>query len=213
MKKMVVGIVATLSLFTFGKVADVQQARPSVRAVRNSRTGVMPSGAQEYLPRAAKQMRKDSSQGDRHTLFMFGIWTPVQVPGAHFDVDGLRLGLYGTCHDLFGIDFGVAGVVENRVMGLRVNVANVSLGDGLGLDIAVANLVAEDYKGIQIAGFNATETGHLAQIGLINHAVDVRGFQIGIVNYADLLKGIQIGLVNVISGSNVPFMPILNCYW
>lgn len=213
MKKMVVGIAAALSLFAFGKIADVQQARPSVRTVRNSGTGVMPAGAQERLPRVAKQMRKDSSQGDGYTPFMFGIWTPVQVPWSQFDVGGLRLGLYSTCHDLFGIDVGVAGVVENRSMGLRVNVANVSLGDGLGLDIAVANLVAEDYKGFQVGGFNASETGDLVQIGLINRTVDVRGLQIGVVNYADHLKGIQVGLMNVISGSDLPFLPIVNCYW
>lgn len=213
MKKIVVGIAAALSLFAFGKVADVQQTRPSVRAVRNSGTGVMPADAQERLPRVAKQMRKDSSRGEGFTPFMFGIWTPVQVPWSQFDVGGLRIDLYGTCHDLFGIDAGVVGVVENRAMGLRVNVANVSFGDGLGLDIAVANLVAEDYKGVLIGGFNASETGHLTQIGLINCAVDVRGMQIGVINYADHLKGVQVGLVNVISGSDFPFLPIVNCYW
>ena len=33
------------------------------------------------------------------------------------------------------------------------------------------------------------------------------------INTANRMQGVQIGLVNVISNSNVPFFPIINCFF
>ena len=48
------------------------------------------------------------------------------------------------------------------------------------------------------------------QIGIWNDVYEFSGLQLGVVNIADRAHGVQIGVVNVISGDDIPFLPIFN---
>lgn len=48
------------------------------------------------------------------------------------------------------------------------------------------------------------------QIGIWNDVHEFSGLQIGGINVADRAYGIQIGFINVISGDDIPFLPVVN---
>lgn len=194
--------------------ATVREVRPGVRPVYNSGTGVMPKGAQEAMPKAQRQLDRDNTVGVGFWPVQFSLVTPVQFPPADYDIGGLRLSLlYGTCCNFDGLDLGLVGVSENHANGWLADVVNIAYGDGLGLHTGVVNYLGGDFKGWQIGAANWIGSGDSLQIGAFNGAYDMQGVQIGVINTVQRMRGVQIGLVNIISNSDVPFMPIFNCYF
>ena len=214
MKRLMIGMLLLASASAFAAVATVQQVEPGVRPVYNSGTGVMPAGAQEAIPRASRQLQKDSLVGIGFAPGMFGFFTPLQAPGPDYDVGGIRLNLfYGTCCNFDGLDIGFVGVSKNHANGWLFNVVSVAYGDGLGLHTGGVNYLSGDFKGLQFGIANWIDSGDVFQIGIYNGAYDVQGLQIGVINTADKMQGLQIGVVNIISNSDVSFFPVLNCYF
>ena len=51
------------------------------------------------------------------------------------------------------------------------------------------------------------------QVGVVNVTENFRGWQLGVVNYTHKMYGVQLGVVNVIKDNDVPFLPVINCYF
>ena len=214
MKKLMTCAVALAAICASAAVATVRQMEPGVRPVYNSGTGVMPRGAQEAMPRASRQIAKDSRVGVGFSPAMFGFFTPLQAPGPDFDVGGLRLNLfYGTCCNFDGLDLGFVGVSENHANGWLINIVSYAHGDGLGLNTGIVNYYGGDFKGMQVGVANWIDSGEAFQVGVYNGARDVQGLQIGVINTANKMQGVQIGVANVISNSDLSFFPIINAYF
>jgi hypothetical protein len=155
-----------------------------------------------------------------YTPFMFSIVTPLQVPSSNFDVGGLRINaIYGECQNFDGFDISTVGRARGHGNGLQVALlANIVDGDGLGLQIAPVNYVSGSYDGWQIGAVNygaanPQSTAQALQIGFFNGSDFIKGCQIGVINIAREMIGFQIGVVNVIQNKEVPFLPIINCYF
>ncbi len=150
-----------------------------------------------------------------YTPFMLSFVTPLQVPPRDFNVGGLRINLvYGECHDFDGFDISTVGRATGHGNGLQAALlANVVDGDGFGLQVAPVNYVKGEYAGFQTGVANYTEKGKALQIGFYNGAEHIEGLQLGVINTTRTMIGIQIGLVNVIQDNDVPFLPIINCYF
>ncbi len=196
-------------------VAVVQEVKPGVRPVYNSGTGVMPHGAQEAMPKAARQLAKDGMRGAGWTPAMFSVVTPLQFPGPDYDVGGLRCNLfYGECVNFDGFDFGLVGVARNHANGWLANLAaNIAGGDGIGLNTGIVNWYGGDFKGMQFGIANWAESGDFWQVGFYNGSGDAQGFQLGVINTAGMMQGLQIGLVNIIGHCDLPFLPIVNWHY
>lgn len=129
------------------------------------------------------------------------------------DVYGLRLGIpYSTVQSkVCGLDVGFWGECDDA----RVFAAEV-----------LYNRVGNTFAGIQIGCYNTIKQGlnFSWQIGLVNDACCIQGFQTGLVNMAKFMQGLQIGLLNVaddaygiqiglvnyIKASSVTCMPVIN---
>jgi hypothetical protein len=156
------------------------------------------------------------AQSDRaYTPFMLSFVTPLQVPPRDFDVGGLRINLiYGECHDFDGLDISTVGRATGHANGLQAALlGNVVDGDGFGMQVACVNYVKGEYAGLQVGVANYIEKAKALQIGVYNGAEHVEGMQIGLINTTRTMIGIQIGVVNVIQDNDVPFLPIINCYF
>ena len=214
MKRLMIGALLFASASACAAVATVQQIEPGVRPVYNSGTGVMPTGAQEAMPKASRQLAKDNRIGVGFTPFMLGLFTPVQIPGPDYDVGGLRLNLpFSTCCNFDGLDVGIVGVSQNHANGWLVNVVSYAAGDGLGLHTGGVNYLSGDFKGLQVGLVNWIDSGDAFQIGLYNGAYDMQGLQIGVINTANKMQGLQIGVANIISNSDLSFFPFINGYF
>jgi hypothetical protein len=156
-----------------------------------------------------------AAQERAYTPFMLSFVTPLQVPSRDFDVGGLRLNLvYGECHDFDGFDISTVGRATGHGNGLQTALlANIVDGDGFGLQVAPVNYVKGEYAGLQIGVANYIEKAKAFQIGFYNGAQHIEGCQIGVINTTRTMIGVQIGVVNVIQDNDVPFLPIINCYF
>ena len=70
-----------------------------------------------------------------------------------------------------------------------------------------------DVKGLQTGIYNWVEDFDGWQIGIINATDKFRGLQLGVINVTRKMYGMQIGVVNVIEDNDIPFLPIINCYF
>ena len=155
-------------------------------------------------------------QDRAYTPLMLSFVTPFQVPFRDFDVGGLRISaIYGECHDFDGLDLGFVGRATGHANGLQSCAVNIVDGDGMGLQGNwIVGFVKGEYKGLQIGGVNYAEKMRGGQIGLLYNGADhVEGCQIGLINTTRTMIGVQIGLINVIQDNDVPFLPIINCYF
>jgi len=150
-----------------------------------------------------------------YTPFMLSIADPIQVPTHDFDVGGLRIPIiYGQSHDFDGLDVGLVGRATGHGNGLQTCAVNIVDGDGMGLQANwLAGYVAGEYLGFQAGTVNYAEKAQALQIGFYNGAGFIKGCQIGVINIAREMIGVQIGVVNVIQNKDVPFIPIINCYF
>lgn len=168
-----------------------------------------------------------------------GLCAPVQIPFAHSDVYGLRLGgFYGAHAEVVGLDVSFVGAQENLVgvqlaavglahfsaTGLQVALATVDMtftgvqvaalnwnnADSLGVQFAVANANQSDFTGWAAGALNASLNFTGFQLGVFNLADDLTGFQLGVVNATQRLNGLQVGLLNLICESKLPIMVIAN---
>jgi len=154
-------------------------------------------------------------QGAGYTPFMLSIVTPLQVPPRDFDVGGLRLNLiYGECTNFDGLDIGLVGRAVGHGNGIFVNgLATIVDGDSLGLQFGLVNFVKGNFGGLQVGAVNYCTAGQAFQFGVYNGADHIEGFQCGVINMTRTMIGLQIGLINVIQNNDVPFLPIINCYF
>ena len=115
------------------------------------------------------------------TPLMVSLVTPVQAPDSEMDVAGLRLDfIYGRAHGFKGLDLGVV---------------NHTAGDFYGVALGGANLVNDEFCGAQLGLLNWNDNGNRAWAQMSY------GAQIGVVNYADMICGYQGGLVNISESS------------
>ena len=167
--------------------------------------------AQETIPSEDRQLQTETPVGANVAPAMFGIFTPLQIPGSDSDVGGFRLNLlYGTCCSFRGLDIGCVGVSKDHANGCLIKLVNIAYGDGLGLHAGGVNYLSGDFNGLQLGLFNWTDSGEAFQFGLFNGAYDMLGLQFGMINVTDKMLGVQIGLVNIIYYSNLSFFPIIN---
>ncbi len=128
----------------------------------------------------------------------------------YIDIVGLRMSIWGKCHDLTGLDLSIGGEAQNAY-GLQLALIRNKVNDrAAALQLSIFSNSAPHMTGVQIAAVNDSVIAKGLQLGLINSSSDVRGLQIGLINSTDIIYGYQIGLINVIKGSAVPFFPILN---
>ena len=128
-----------------------------------------------------------SLRAEADGYFMLSVFSPGQLPTPSSTIHGGRLSLiYGECHELYGLDLGVAGGVREYMAGAQLN--------------AIWNGVGTDMAGVQIGLVNTAE-GYLA------------GCQIGLVNVTDSLYGCQIGLLNFATSRDWSFWPFINIGW
>lgn len=211
MKMMAMAAAVAVAATASAAVATVQEAGRGARSVTNSGTGVMPAGAQEAMPRTARQIEKNGMAGVGTVPFMFAVVPDLQFPSRDFDVGGLKLNLLcGECVNLDGLDFGLAGIARNHANGWMFNAVNVAYGDGVGLGTGAVNWVGGDFRGCQIGFANWADSGDVFQFGFYNGVRDAQGFQFGLINTADRLQGLQIGFVNIIAIADMSFFPFVN---
>lgn len=180
-------------------------------------TNLTRPGAPEARERYHTTARVDTPaiQGAGYTPFMLSFVSPLQVPPRDFDVGGLRLSIiYGECVNFDGLDIGLVGRAIDHGNGLFINgLATIVDGDSLGWQIAPVNYVKGNFSGLQIGAVNYCTSGQALQFGFYNGADHIEGFQCGVINMTRTMIGLQIGLINVIQNNDVPFLPIINCYF
>lgn len=154
-------------------------------------------------------------EGSGYTPFMLSLVSPLQVPPRDFDVGGLRLNLiYGECVNFDGLDLGLVGRSVGHGNGLLINgLANIVDGDSLALQLGCVNYVKGNFSGMQVGLVNFCTAGQAFQLGFYNGADHVEGLQLGVINMTRTMIGVQIGLINVIQNNDVPFLPLINCYF
>ncbi len=128
----------------------------------------------------------------------------------YIDIIGLRMSVWGKCHDLTGLDLSIGAEAQN-MYGMQLSLIRNKVNDrAAAFQLALCSNSAPHMTGFQLAAVNDAVIMKGLQLGLVNASSDVRGLQIGLVNATDIIYGYQIGLINVIKGSAVPFMPIIN---
>lgn len=70
-----------------------------------------------------------------------------------------------------------------------------------------------DVNGLQIGIGNCVENFGGWQIGIVNTTDVFSGLQLGLINVTRKMYGVQVGVVNVIQDNDIPFLPIINCYF
>ena len=133
--------------------------------------------------------------------FMLSVFSPGQLPAPSSTIYGGRLSLiYGDCHELYGVDFGVTGSVREHMDGAQLNLFWNGVGtDMAGFQLGVANTVEGYFAGLQL--------------GLVSVADELYGCQIGLVNVTTHLYGCQIGLLNFATDREWTFWPFINIGW
>ena len=128
-----------------------------------------------------------SLRADADGYLMLSVFSPGELPTPSSSIYGGRLSLiYGECHELYGLDLGVAGYMRERLCGAQLN----AVWNGVGTDVAGC------------------------QLGLVNTAEgDAAGLQLGLVNVADHLYGCQLGLVNIVTDRACTVWPFINIGW
>jgi len=196
-----------------------QQIRAGYLSNENSvpMRNVTRPGNPEARDRYRTTARADTEviHGDGYTPFMLSFVSPLQVPPRDFDVGGLRLSIiYGECVNFDGIDIGLVGRAVGHGNGLFLNgLATIIDGDSIGLQFGLVNYVSGNFGGLQAGLINYSTAGQAFQFGFYNGADHIEGFQCGVINMTRTMIGLQIGLINVIQNNDVPFMPIINCYF
>ena len=142
-----------------------------------------------------------SLRADADGYFMLSVFSPGQLPPPSSTIYGGRLSLvYGDCHELYGVDFGAAGSVRERMIGAQFNLFWNGVGtDMAGLQIGVANTVEGYFAGLQL--------------GLVSVVDELYGCQIGLVNVTTHLYGCQLGLLNFSTDRAWTFWPFINIGW
>ena len=180
---------------------------------------------------AGAQRESEFASSGSWTPFAISLLPPVQVPGADWDVTGLRVGILAARHHnvLFLSAIGLVDLATGDVNGIEVaglcnhigrssgafqvaGVLNSVDGDFVGVQVAgVYNAVNAEAAGMSVAAFNRAETMEGLQVGLFNRARALSGVQIGVVNLVeDGSECIQLGLVNVMRDGIYPVMPVMN---
>jgi hypothetical protein len=135
-----------------------------------------------------------------------GVTKPIQlalVPSLQLvpeneSISGLRLNIYGSNRNVFGVDIGLMHETKE---------------DFKGVAFGLLNFVHGDARGLQLGGIYSSADKRMSglQVGMVNRTPSMHGLQIGLANFADDMTGIQIGLWNEIKNKpswNV--VPIIN---
>lgn len=125
------------------------------------------------------------------TPAMVSLVTPVQAPSCSHDVTGFRLSLiYGDCAEFTGLDLGLAQHASGDFTGLALGGVNIAGGRTVGGQVGLVNWSCDadpEWRQISKGG----------QLGLLNYAGSLCGYQGGLVNAAGTtFVGHQHGLVN-----------------
>lgn len=164
--------------------------------------------------------------------FQFGFFAPdLQLVDASENVSGLRINIvYGQNADVSGADLGIvnsttgdfvgfgwapgANVVDGSATGVQWSwIYSHTAGEFTGWQSGlIARIGGADSAGFQSGWINLVEADFTGlQLGLVNHAANVKGVQLGLVNITHRLHGIQIGLINYAENSDVyKVLPIVN---
>jgi hypothetical protein len=123
---------------------------------------------------------------------------PVELVNQDYSINGLRLNIYGSNKNVFGVDIGLM---------------HETTADFHGVAFGLLSFVHGDVRGLQFDGIYSGVDKRMSglQLGIVNHAGDMHGLQIGLANFADDATGIQIGLWNEIkSKESWSVIPIIN---
>ncbi len=121
-------------------------------------------------------------------------------------VKGLQMGGIANFHQGESVGAQAAGIAnfnEDKFQGLQLaGISNISGGKMDGLQAAgISNITRGNVYGWQLAGISNIATGKIsgAQVGLINYAKSVHGFQLGLINVTDKVeKGAVLGLFSYV---------------
>ena len=118
-------------------------------------------------------------------------------------VYGVEAGTFAYRHDIWGLDFELAGNFQDNVTGGQFS--------------GLANITTEQSYGLTFAfgGNIATKKAYGCQAAVVfNMAEELHGAQIAFVNYArECPWGFQIGLINIIMDNKIKVLPIVNGYF
>ena len=103
----------------------------------------------------------------------------------------------------------VASASPNRDTGKTVTPLSINICTPIGLPWGTN----WDVCGFQVGVYNQVDDFTGWQIGVFNVTGYFCGWQVGAINVTDKMYGIQIGFINVIKDNDVPFLPIINCYF
>jgi hypothetical protein len=123
---------------------------------------------------------------------------PIELVNQDYSVGGLRLNIYGSNKNVFGVDIGLMHETQNEFHGVA---------------FGLLSFVHGDVRGLQLDGIYSGTDKRMSglQVGIVNRAGDLHGLQIGLANFADDATGIQIGLWNEIkSKESWSVIPIIN---
>ncbi len=156
-----------------------------------------------------------SLRADADGYFMLSVFSPGQLPAPSSTIYGGRLSLiYGDCHELYGVDFGITGSVREHMDGAQFNLFWNGIGtDMAGFQLGVANTVEGYFAGWQLGLVNVSDELYGCQLGLVDVASAVYGCQLGLVNVTTHLYGCQLGLLNFSTDRAWTFWPFINIGW
>lgn len=123
--------------------------------------------------------------------------------GAGADVTGIAIGGLGVGvgGEATGLVVGGAGAGISELSGVAIGGLGVGIGSGLGVVIAPGYFKLDregTFRGVSVSAFNHAQGAH-------------RGLQIGILNVADELHGWQVGLLNIARNKDsFSVLPLLN---
>ncbi len=131
--------------------------------------------------------------------FMLSVFSQGQLPSPAYSIYGGRVSLiYGDCQELYGLDVGVAGRIQESVYGLQINGLYSGVdADMIGAQIGLLNMVDGNVIGTQIGALNTSADFEGLQVGLLNLTDDFAGFQLGIYNSTRNFYGLQLGLIDL----------------
>ena len=110
-----------------------------------------------------------AAEKNPETPFALGLATPLELPGANWDVVGLRLDLlWGRHANATGFQFGtLANVIDRQMTGLQLGFVN-SAKTLHGIQIGAINFAEDGSDGIQIGVVNVMNDGRFPVMPIFN---------------------------------------------
>lgn len=135
------------------------------------------------------------------------------INGRNTNMGGFDLGLLSLSESEnlsgFGLIFGLHRLTGNMNGGAVFSMVNIHDGNDKGLNAAFVNKVNNADGAMNLAMVNIADGHTLIDMGALNMAKESTA-QLGIINIATKLRGFQFGFINIAENGFLPVFPVFN---